>query len=789
MHFRGVLCRRWGICYGSLVILGAACGMANAADDASPAGSSSLQEVVVTARKTEERIQDVPAAVSALTGASLEAMGAATFTDYARSIPGLTFTDRGDGFQIPTIRGVNPSVGAVAVGYYIEETPMPVSGLLGAAVSPTLIDIDRVEVLRGPQGTLYGSSSIGGTIKLIAHAPNLSQFEGSVQAQAMVTEGANGASPGSEEQLILNVPIVHDTFAVREAFWHRDAGGYINRTWTNAGEAGIATGPVAGRVGNLPDEHTWGSRTSLLFKPNEQFDLSAMAYVQHQHFDGSNDITGGPANPNNQLVQSFITDEPEEQNIEFQLYNLTAKYRFGRFNLLSSTSYSDLPSSVEMEGTSATQLFPTFLGQPASTVVVPNKLAVHSKGHTLTEEARLATSQSIAGFDAILGLFYSRYNRSNIWYWSPAQYNALLAGNDPANPLYAPANNLFGTIPPGESEHDRQKAAFGELTYHFTDSLSLTGGLRHYNVSNVADNTYNGWFIGGNNPAAILHTLVSASAQGNVYKGNLSYKLTADHLVYAQYAEGFRPGFGTTPLPPNVNCGVAGTASEVHPDSIKSYELGAKTSWLDRRLTINAAAYRINWSNIQQSVLLSCGFSTSSNFGSAVIKGAEFEVNDQLTRQMSVGLTGTYIHTDLQQDVPLTGNPLLDPHAGDPILAVPNWQYSVYAQTTFPLAKADDAFARVDYQYTGSSIFNYNRVSDGSFDPGTKVQVVRLLNLRTGLHFRHAWELALSGTNLFNNIARQSYDPNAGLTVAIPGRPRYVVTRPRTFALSVNYQF
>lgn len=281
-----------------------------------------------------------------------------SFTDYARSIPGLTFQDAGAGRQTPTLRGINPTVGAVAVGYYIGETPMPVNG---GGANPALVDIDRIEVLRGPQGTLYGSSSIGGTIKLIPHAPDLSRFEGSVKGEGMITQGADGASPGGRGELVLNVPIVEGVETVRGAFWGLNEGGFINRTWTNAAQKGIATGPVVGKVGNLPDEHTWGFRTTALFQPTEKFSLSAMIFLQHRHFDGFTDITGGASNSTYHLVQNLISNVPELQDSRFELYNLTAKYSFGRFNLVSSTSYSDqeLRYTEERHFTRAVPFWPT----------------------------------------------------------------------------------------------------------------------------------------------------------------------------------------------------------------------------------------------------------------------------------------------------------------------------------------------------------------------------------------------------------------------------------------------
>jgi len=759
---------------------------AHAADSTSPSSpaaeqGTSLAEIVVTAEKRAERLQDIPASVSALSGDTLQAMGAESFTDYARSIPGLTFTDSGGGRQTPAIRGINPSAGAGTVSFYIDETPIPGTQGSGDMVEPALVDIDRIEVLRGPQGTLYGSSSIGGTIKLVPNAPNLSKWEGSVKAEGLVTQGANGASPGATGELVLNVPIVDGVAAVRGAFWYRDVGGFINRTYTNAGQLGIATGPVVGTVGNLPDEHTWGMRTTALLQPNEKLKISAMVYLERQHFDGFTDITGGSGNPNNQLVQNFISDVPEPQDNQFDLYNLTVKYDFGRFNFVSSTSDTQRGETHSEEGTSLVQFIPLFFGQPPYNGALANVASAHFSVYNFSQEARLATTESIAGFDGVVGAYYSQAHDPPSFPYYPANYNALVTGNNPANPAYAPDGNVYTQWGPGY--HERQLAEFGELTYHFTDALSLTGGMRHYDVATRSQINQNGLLVGGNVPDVTVSTDQSSRAEGNVYKGNLSYKLTPDHLLYAQFSEGFRPGFGRAPLPSECAEEAGSAGGQVRPDSIKSYELGAKTAWLDRRLTVDAAAYRINWNDIQEGHLLQCGFGVADNFGAAVIKGAELEASAQLTHRVSAGLSATYLHTELLQAAPLAGA-----QAGDPIQYVPNWQYALYAQTTLPVMQADDGFARLDYQYTGHSITDYSRLVDGNFNPDHEVQVVRLLNARTGVRYQ-SWEFALSVTNLLNNVVRQSLDPNASITIPVAGRPRYIVTRPRTFTLSASYRF
>jgi len=782
-----------GAFMGILGWIGVAHGQATTA---SQTDSGALAEIVVTAQKRAEPLQKVPEAVSALTGSALEAMGADSFTDYARTIPGLTFTDLGAGRQKTSLRGLNSTIGADTVGYYIGEVPVAsarggqynLSSYGGSPVNPYLLDIDRVEVLRGPQGTLYGSGSMGGTIKLIPKAPNLSEFEGAVGASAQVTQGESGASPGGTADLVLNVPIVDNVAAVRSVFWGRNLGGFIDRTYGYAGNFGSPAAVPSGTIKNLPDEHTWGLRSTALIKPMDRLEINAMVYLQRQHLDGFQDITGGDINPDDRLVQSLISDVPEPQDNRFTLYGLTASYDFNRFTLLSATSYYDNSSSTSEEGTSATVLLPILFGVSDSPAApFPNAADVTFGSHTFTEELRLATNESIFGFDAIVGAFYASSRQNGSFVWSPAQYNEVEAGNDPTNPLYAPGNNIFGDT---VSAYERQTAQFGELTYHVTDALRATVGLRHFEIKNGSTLVQDGLFAG--NVAST--TPVSSISVGTVHKVNLSYDLSHDHHLYGQYSEGFRPGFGNGT--PATICDAPSSPRQVKSDSIKQYELGAKTQWLDRRLTVNADVYRIHWSAIQQTLLLPCGFGYSDNLGDAVINGVELEANSQLTERLSAGLSGSYVSARLQQNTPpsvcLASGSCA--RAGDQIQGVPKAQFSLYAQTTFPILKNDDGFARLDYQYTGHSFGEYVRqiAADGTgvgpIDSSYEIPLLRLLNMKVGMR-RGSWESSLQVSNLLNEVVHQSIDPYSNITIAIAGRPRYVVNRPRTFQLNLNFQF
>lgn len=790
MSFR--MCLAAGACLASL----SAHAASSAAEQSNPESVGTLQEVVVTAEKRAEPLQKVPEAVSAVTGAALQDMGAQSLTGYARTVPGLTFTDLGNGRQKLSLRGLNSTIGSDTVGYYIGEIPIEsthggsynISSYGGGPVNPYLLDIDRIEVLRGPQGTLYGSGSMGGTIKLVPKEPNLTTFEGSVGAGAQVTEGEGGASPGGDADLVLNVPIVANLAAVRAVFWGRDLGGFIDRTYGYAGNFGSSTPLPRGTVSNLPDEHTWGLRAIGLVQPIERLKISAMVYLQNQHFNGFQDITGGATNPDDRLQQVLISNVAEPQTNRFSLYGLTVSYDFDRFELLSATGYSTSRSQVDEEGTSATVLLPILFGVSSTPATpFPNVADVNFNVHTFTEEARLSTTERIFGFDALLGVFYSSSGQTESFYWSSPQYNAVEAGNDPASPLYAPGNNIFGD---SVQASQRQTAEFGQLTYHVTDALRVTLGLRHFEIPNASTLIEDGLFAGN----TTVVSPVSASSVGTVHKANISYNITPNHLAYIQYSEGFRPGFGNG-IPPAF-CNAPPSARQVNPDSIKQYELGAKTQWLDRRLTVNADVYRIDWSGIQQVVLEPCGFGYTANSGDAVIKGAEFEVSDQLTKRISAGLSGSYIRARLQQNSPadVCLSTASCAAAGDQVEGVPNWQYAIFGQTTFPIAEGYGGFARLDYQYTGGSFGEYVRqVSTdglplGPIDPTYEIQPLRLLNLKVGV--RHeSLQLSLEASNLLNNVVHESVDAYSNITIAIPGRPRYGVNRPRTFLLHAEYDF
>lgn len=752
-------------------------GLATAAESSDGAGAAAastsgvLEEIIVTATKRSESLQNVPLAISAVSGTSLTALGAVDLVGYARTIPGLSFTDLGTGREIITLRGLNASSGSATVSYYIDETPIPadVSNLARVQANPDLVDIDRIEVLRGPQGTLYGSSSMGGTIRLIPASPDLKQFGGWIDVGGT---GAAGDSFGGNATAVVNVPIIQDTLGVRAALWYRDDDGFINRRW--GPNTPNSPTEFQGTQWNIGSQTLTGGRLSLLYSPSDVLSITGLVYHDKRSANGFQDYTGGAINPTESLNQIMLANIQEPSETQFTLANITAKLTLGNIKLTSSSSYYRSRIAVNEEGTAVVQsIFGVFF---------PNELAEMHADSNYTEEVRVATVEPIHGLSVIAGVYYNRdADRDLIDYPAPG-WNAQFAPGGPNDPsdLYAMNNSLFYDP---EVRGSKETSEFGELSFALTNELKVTGGVRHYDVSNYTREISSGLFNG--NEAIPVN--VSGRYTGTLYKGNISYQVTDRDLVYATYSEGFRPGFGISALPAFCDASLAAIGlskppTQVNPDSVKNYELGAKTEWLDKRLAVNLSVYRIDWIGIQQSLFLPCGESFTSNVGRAVVHGAELEIPAQLTDHLGAGLSGSYTKATLSDSQPSFGA-----LSGDQINNVPLWQAAAHSDYSFAATDTIRGVARVDVQYTGRSFAAYNRLPGTTErDPTDLLQGLLLVNTR--LEFKRGdWSAAIFGNNLLDRISREGLQNS--LVAQTPGRPRYVPNRPRTFGVNFRRQF
>jgi iron complex outermembrane recepter protein len=716
-----------------------------------------VDEVVVTATKRSLRLQDAPLAVSAVTGDILKEKGAISLVDYARSVPGLSFTDIGAGRQRLSIRGIDSKIGSPVVGYYIGESPIPGSRgtIPQTVVDPQLFDIDRVEVLRGPQGTLYGSGSMGGTVKVVPKRPDLDAFGYEVDATGQATQATN-ASLGYNVNALVNAPIVKDRVAARIVGWWRDDGGFIDRR---------VDGVTVKR--NVPTEKTYGVRATVDVAVNSQWTVSASAFYQNQKFNGFQDITTGANNPGDKLQQNFLFNVDEFNGNEFGLYNVLVEGDLGFAKLVSSTSYFD-GRQIAKEETGAT--LAENLG-----VASGYPITERNSNKDFTQEIRLTSARPVFGFSYLVGAFFNtNQGTRHVDYTIP---------NFSTDFFPVAGDNLFTAL---GDYHSHQTALFGELSYTVAKKLTLTAGLRWFDAFNSSQEPQNGLFAGDESATAPKLSdapKLTATSRDVVYKFNASWKLNDDHMVYAQASEGFRPGIGQAPLPATLcnadmaALGIANTPRQLNADKLWNYEVGAKSAFAERRVQTTLAVYEIDWQSIQQSVFLNCGFRVYVNGPSVRNRGVEGEVNVRATSALRLGGSLAYVSSAFLN--PLLG---LAGTQGKPVPDTPKWTASAYADYRKPLWADWDGDARLDYSFTDGSISAYGVT--GITSPDKKA--LSLVDVRFGARRRNL-EVALFVHNLLNDVERTALADS--LSANLADRLRYSVNRPRTVGVNVDYRY
>ena len=741
----------------------------------------SLEEILVTATKRQEPLQTIPISVTALSGQALEDRNALNFDDYARSIPGLSFMDLGDGRERIAIRGVDSKIGQAVVGYYFGETPIPDSSSISAervAFDPELVDINRVEVLRGPQGTVFGSGSMGGTIRIIPNEPDSTNNELSIRNMLSSTEHANG--PKEVISGMLNIPLIPSTLALRVSTWASWDSGFIQRQVATpdslAARAAIGAPLVFQPVATVPPGDVFGIRAALRFQASESVDLEASVYSDQQYYRGFQDITTGPQNRSGALVQNFLFDQQELNRNRLTMSNFKLTADVGFADLLTSLSYTRRLLSLEQESAAALE----YLGFSPAFSAAP--ILEEARDDAYFGEARLSSKYSgSAAPDNLQWLLGASYGYQKGW----TDASLVVPGFSQA------FESITGPVPGDNLFEERallwikQSAAFGELRYDPVNRLTLTAGARWFFYSRTDAQPESGLFANTPNDNSIPNPyaapVVRGAANGVVYRGAVSWQQSPNLMYYAQASEGFRGPFGRFALPnacapETARLGGTTAEGEVASDRLWNYEIGVKTKWLDDRLRLNASLYRIDWTNIQQSILLTCGFALKENLGGVVNKGAEVEIEARVTKALSGGISVGYVNSALQQDI--FGIPGTQ---GQPLPDVPKTTGGAFLAYAFGTRGPWSATARADYSYTGPSLSTYT--AGASFAPDQ--ESLALLGAQLTLRQSNL-EFSLFGRNLLNRISRTALERDVSLNV--PDRLRYAVNVPRTIGLSFSYR-
>lgn len=741
---------------------------AGAAEQNETADSGVLAEVIVTAQKRVQSSQDVPVGLTALTAARLQQMGADDLEDFAAAVPGLNFSSLGAGGRVRlSVRGVNPNTGAPTVGFYIDETPIPTNvGFVGLInIDPKLPDVDRIEVLKGPQGTLYGAGSMGGTVKIVTHAPDSKTFSG--EADASVSQTAHGGTNDSLEG-VLNAPLVEDQLAMRLTAYSRSNSGFINRIYQDQSVEFVHNQSI-GVVQHTADEQVIGGRAVLAYQPVSSLRLSLSIYGEKTNMDGYPAIDGGPTNPNHDLIFQQPLNVAEPYHSDFELYSANLDWDIAHnINLTSVTSEFTRRFDLTEDGT---EQLGEFVFQPLDGPVLPAPIEELTFVRAFTQEVRAATIEPVAGWRLLFGGFFQRVigDRGSNW---------VVPGS---NAAYAP----LGLPVPGDNFYTahnwtvtEEKAAFTQISFDLSPSLNVTFGTRWSELEGTEHGNYDGVFAGG--PTQDM-SAYSASKLNSM--GAFAWHVNQDTMLYARAAQGLRPGEGQTLLPVTCRSDLIADGfdpdhppKQTNPDSVWNYEFGVKSDLLEHRLRADATVFWIDWKDIQQSLLLlDCGFNLFVNAGKARSRGAELELTFLPTEHWELTANGSF--TDARLLNSLSG---IGVTSGDRVQEVPRIQLDTSATYRFRISERFTGYLRAEEQYVGDSWVSFDEMDPLMHRPGYSLAGLRLGLIDTD----QRWQYVLFGDNLLDERADLAHPDS--LSFNIGDRPRISIARPRTIGLKVS---
>jgi outer membrane receptor protein involved in Fe transport len=707
--------------------------------DASPPADNNdgaLATIIVTAEKRAEPLSSVPMSVSAISGGTLDELQARDFADYAALVPGLSVASSQPGQTRLTLRGQNAGGVGSTVGVYVDESPFGSStALLNGSVNTgdfDTWDMQRIEVLRGPQGTLYGANTEGGLLKFVTNAPVLGSFSGAAEvAGESVAHGGDGGSVHAT----LNLPL-GDKFAFRISGFDQDVPSYI-------GDPGRG-------VGNVNDGHKSGGRASLLAAPTDDLTIRLTATSQQSSYSGTNVVDVNPVTLRplyGDLTQERSLGEPS--NFKYENYNATIDWNVGPLRVLSSTSYGVLTTDTDSD---VTPLYGGLAGEIFGGA--PGALLDDNVGlKKVTQEVRLTSATS------------------DLLEWQVGGYYTRETGelNEHLNAVTIPASTLLGLLeqPVIDSVY-KEEAGFGDLTYHFNQQFDIQVGGRYSHNEQTAAQTTN--FNPLLSPAPVV---VDGNSSGNVFTYSVAprWQVDANTMVYARVSSGYRPG-GPNVIPPGAPTTVE---RQYGADKTTNVELGVRSTLLDRTLSVDVAVFHVNWKNIQLFEEVE-GFGINGNGGTARSDGLEWTVGYVPLHGLTFQWTGAYTDAKLTSDAPA-----LNAVSGAELPYAPKWGTSLDGVYEWPLFASFKGFVGATWSFVGSRTSDFG--SSAAAIPGQiELPSYNTTALRLGIE-NDLYRVSLYGKNLSDARGITDY--------ASSGSPYSEVTviQPRTIGIVLSAKF
>lgn len=753
--------------------------------------------IVVTATKRDSTIQDVPFSINAQTAEDIQKSGAVTLEDLSRNVAGLNVQNLGPGQSQVSVRGV--SAGQVVrdqpgvkeqVGVYLDESVISLS-----LFTPDLdlFDLNRVETLRGPQGTLFGSGSVGGTIRYITNQPKIGVTEGSIEANVNIVEEDDW---GGHIKGAINLPI-GDTLAARVVGYYTQYAGFVD-----------ASGPGGGK--NVNDGERYGGRIALTYDSGAGVTITPRLVYQKVTADGFNrqEIWNLFANPDTTTRPPVQLGEreqhlllPEAFEDETLLVDLTAEFDLGPVTLTSVSSYINRDILVSRDASALTGSVSVDLGFPDAGVLLPSNLRDTTDLETITQEVRLS-SNSTGPLQWLVGAFYSEVDRVYTQRLPTPGYDAVTDAVLGAGTA-ASVRNGFPVDSPFNSDlpYDIQQfAIFGEASLEVTDALTVTAGGRYYDFEETRTITTGGLFANGD--AGVVDETAS---DGFTPRLLLSYEVSPNVTINAQASRGFRLGGVNDPLnTPLCNAqdlALFGGFQDYDDEKLWNYELGIKTQ--GNGFTFNAAGFYNDISNLQ--VTLDAGSCSSRivfNVPEAHTAGVEAEFGFSPVDGLSFNLSGSYVEAEFDSTLPGPLAAATGIRDGNRLPSVPKFQFSASGSYEWPIADGATAFVASSVTHVGS---RFTQPADQESNPRTFVHGLpfggapagasttvdllldsyELVNISAGLEFDDGLSFTLYANNLFDKNALLSFDRERG------GRARlgYNIGQPRTIGITARKAF
>lgn len=710
-----------------------------------------VQQVLITAQKRTQTSLDVAQSVSVISGETLEREQASTFADYLKLVPSLQLVQSTPGEGRLVLRGLDTGGVASTVAVYLDETPFgSSSGLVNGAVLAgdfDTFDMARVEVLRGPQGALYGASSLGGLLKFVTNAPETDHFLLRVRAGAAAVEGGKTAY---RSNLVVNAPI-SETLAFRASGSYTREPGFIDSIGTEGSD----------RANDINGSRNYGGRVSLLYAPNKDFSLRLSAVAQNIEVDASSVVESDPetlATLYGRLSASQFV--PQFHDVNYRVYNATLNWNLGWASLTSSTSTARQKQTYRDDATyNLSALINSVFG-------VENELYLGQNTNLkkFTQEVRLASNPGGA-VDWLAGVYYTD-EKGLI----KQRYVAVAPGTlDPLTglPLLAQVDL---------ASKYKEYAAFANTTFHFGERYDLDVGARYSHNKQDALQTQDGALVGG---AATM--VANSSEHVFTYAVAPKFKIDDRNSLYARAAKGFRPG-GPNVLPPNPP---AGTPTSYGSDSVMSYEIGYKSLSKDGKLSFEVAAFHIDWKDIQLLAVVN-GFGVNTNGVGATSNGVELNATLRPVQGLRLSANGAYNKARLDGDT----SPLVGGMKGDRLPFSPKFTLGLMADYRWAVGATSQAFVGASLRHLSDQSASFDAAYRTAHGRQREVPSYNVVDAHAGLELG-SWTLEAYGKNLGNSRGKVSTAAQTanGMNVAPGGAINTGVIAPRTLGFTVTKEF